>query len=111
MREGVEEYEREVELIDYIEVLLKRKWLIIGGTLLCAVVTGLSVLSSPRLYEARALIVVSPAIASVRQAAQGGGVEAAPGTDIVVPGLAAETYEALDALIAVSESAMEHQLT
>ena len=35
-----QEYERERELIDYIEVLLKRKKLIIIGTLVCVVVTS-----------------------------------------------------------------------
>jgi hypothetical protein len=30
---NMQEYEREIELIDYIEVLLKRKKLIIIGTL------------------------------------------------------------------------------
>jgi len=47
---GMEEYEREVELIDYIEVLLKRKRLIMGGAVLCALVVGLLSLNSPRMY-------------------------------------------------------------
>ena len=29
-------YEDEINLIDYLRVLWKRKWLIIGGTLICA---------------------------------------------------------------------------
>ena len=91
----MEEYEREVELIDYIEVLLKRRRLIIVGTVLCAVVTGLFVLSRPRLYEAQTLIAVSPVITSVGPGGQEEGSQEAPGTEIVVPSLAAETYEAL----------------
>ena len=58
----MEEYEREIELIDYIEVLLKRKKLIIIGTLVCVLVTGLYSVMQPRSYQAEALVVVSPAI-------------------------------------------------
>ena len=86
--------EREVELIEYIEILLKRKRLIIGCTLLCALVTWLSVRSTPTVYEARTLIAVTPVVASARQGT-GKGVVGEPGSDIVVPGLSAETYEVL----------------
>jgi len=93
----MEEYEGEVELIDYIEVLLKRKRLIIGGTVLCALAAGFFSLSSPRGFEAQALIVVSPTITgSARGGGEGEGGWAAPGAaEIIVPGLAATTYEAL----------------
>lgn len=88
-------HERDIELMEYIEVLLKRKQLIVTGTLLCAAVTGLLVLLQPQQYQARALIVISPAIASAGQGQQDEGIAAALGSDIVVPGLAAEAYEAL----------------
>ena len=55
------EYEREIELIDYIEVVLKRKWLILLGTLACMVGGMLHGRSAPRLYEASALLFVSDA--------------------------------------------------
>ncbi len=55
------EYEREIELIDYIEVVLKRKWLILLGTLACMVWGMLNARSAPRLYEASALLFVSDA--------------------------------------------------
>ena len=73
-----QEYEREIELIDYIEVLLKRKKLIIIGTLVCVVVTGLYSMMQPRSYQAESLVVVSPAITSAthtqQQGAEGGRV-------------------------------------
>ncbi len=90
-----ENYEGEVDLTDFIELVLKRKRLIISATLLCGLVTALFVLLQPRQYEAKALIVVSPAITSSSQSQQDDGSQGAPGVDIVVPGLAAQTYEAL----------------
>lgn len=57
----MEEYEREVELIDYIEVVLKRKWLILLGTLACAAGGILSTFPSLVVYEATSLLFVAPA--------------------------------------------------
>jgi capsular polysaccharide biosynthesis protein len=94
----MQEYEREIELIDYIEVLLKRKKLIIIGTLVCVVVTGLYSIMQPRSYQAESLVVVSPAITSAtdgqQQGAEGGDVPP-PGMQLVVPSMAAQTYEVL----------------
>jgi hypothetical protein len=94
----MQEYEREIELIDYIEVLLKRKKLIILGTLVCVVVTGLYSIMQPRSYQAESLVVVSPAITSAadgqQQGAEGGDVPP-PGMQLVVPSMAAQTYEVL----------------
>jgi uncharacterized protein involved in exopolysaccharide biosynthesis len=71
----MQEYEREIELIDYIEVLLKRKKLIIIGTLFCVVVTGLYSIMQPRSYQAESLVVVSPAITSASDGQQQRGAE------------------------------------
>jgi capsular polysaccharide biosynthesis protein len=93
-----QEYEREIELIDYIEVLLKRKKLIILGTLVCVVVTGLYSMMQPRSYQAESLVVVSPAITSATDAQQQGaegGDRPPPGMELVVPSMAAQTYEVL----------------
>ena len=68
-----QEYEREIELIDYIEVLLKRKKLILIGTLVCVVVTGLYSIMQPRSYQAESLV-VSPAITPATDAQQQGAV-------------------------------------
>ncbi|MEW6754713.1 MAG: Wzz/FepE/Etk N-terminal domain-containing protein [Candidatus Latescibacterota bacterium] len=48
--------------MDYIEVPLKHKWLIVGGTLLCMLAAVAYSLSQPRTFQAEALVVVSPAI-------------------------------------------------
>jgi len=62
----LEENEREVELIDYIEVLLRRKGLIAAVTAVSALAVGLWTITSARQYEGQALVVVSQPIASTR---------------------------------------------
>ena len=88
---GMQDYEREIELIDYIEVLLKRKKLIIIGTLVCVLVTGLYSITQPRSYQAEALVVVSPAIvaAGTAQQERGEGGVAPSVSEIIVPSMAA----------------------
>ena len=55
----MEEFEREVELIDYIEVLLKRKWFILLATLACMGGGVLYNLIIPALYQASTLLFVA----------------------------------------------------
>ncbi len=65
----MEPQEREVELIDYIEILLKRKWHILAGTLLCVVATsGYLFLKAPDLplYQASAQIFIVPSQAQAQ---------------------------------------------
>ncbi|MFH1335361.1 MAG: GNVR domain-containing protein [Candidatus Zixiibacteriota bacterium] len=51
----------EINLMDYIQVIRKRKWLIILGTLLCMAVAGVVSFMMPKVYEAKAyLMVTSP---------------------------------------------------
>jgi len=57
-------YEDEINLIDYLRVLWKWKWLIIGGTLICAIVAAVISLQMPRIYEIST--VIEPGIAGVR---------------------------------------------
>ena len=57
-------YEDEINLIDYLKVLWKWKWLIIAGTLICAVAAAVISLQMPRIYEVSALI--EPGIAGVK---------------------------------------------
>ena len=85
----MQEYEHEVELIDYIQVVLNRKWLIVGLTVFCGVVVGLKSVLATRQYQAEALVVVAQGIATSKTE---GNLSA---TEIIVPGLAAQTYEAL----------------
>jgi len=44
--------EEEVELIDYLRVIRKRRWLIVGGTIACMIAALLISLLSPKVYEA-----------------------------------------------------------
>jgi len=51
----------EINLMDYIQVIRKRKWLIILGTLTCMIVAGVVSFLMPKVYEAKAyLMVTSP---------------------------------------------------
>ena len=78
-----ESYERKVELIDYIEVLLKRKVLILSFAAISGLAAGLNSMDTPPgQYVSEALIVVAQPIAST-------------GSEITVSGLSPQTYEAL----------------
>ena len=61
-------YEDEINLIDYFRVLWKWKWLIVAGTLICAIIAAVYSLQLPRIYEVSAMI--EPGIAGVKA---GGG--------------------------------------
>ena len=57
-------YEDEINLIDYLRVLWRWKWLIIGGTLICAVAAAIISLQMPKIYEIST--VIEPGIAGVK---------------------------------------------
>jgi LPS O-antigen subunit length determinant protein (WzzB/FepE family) len=57
-------YEDEINLIDYLRVLWKWKWLIVAGTLICAVVAAVTSLQMPKIYEVST--VIEPGIAGVK---------------------------------------------
>ena len=44
-------YEDEINLIDYLRVLWKWKWLIIAGTLICAVAAAVISSQMPKIYR------------------------------------------------------------
>ena len=51
----------EINLMDYVQVVRKRKWLIILGILLCMVVAGVVSLLMPKVYKVKTyLMVTSP---------------------------------------------------
>ena len=58
------QYEDEINLIDLLRVLWKWKWLIIGGTVICAIVAAVISLQMPRIYEIST--VIEPGIADVK---------------------------------------------
>ena len=49
----------EINLMDYVQVVRKRKWLVILGTLLCMVVAGVVSLTMPKVYEAKTYLMVT----------------------------------------------------
>jgi len=55
--------EDEINLIDYLRVIWKWKWLIIGGTLICAVVAGVISPEMPKTYEVT--MAIEPGIVDV----------------------------------------------
>ena len=57
-----DQFEDEIELIDYLRVLWKWKWLTIGGTLLCILVAGIYGFTRPvvKTYKVSALIEIDP---------------------------------------------------
>ena len=57
-------YEDEINLIDYLKVLWKWKWLIIAGTLICAITAAVISLQMPKIYEIST--VIEPGIAGVK---------------------------------------------
>ncbi len=62
----------DVELYDVIQVLCKRKKLIIGGTLICMLVTGIAAFVLPPVYRVSAIIevgqIIRPGMVGIRRA-------------------------------------------
>ncbi|MGM0454387.1 MAG: Wzz/FepE/Etk N-terminal domain-containing protein, partial [Thermodesulfobacteriota bacterium] len=55
----------EIELIDILRVVWKWKWLIIGGTLLCAVIAGAITYNQPKVYSVD--MVLRPGVAEIKE--------------------------------------------
>ena len=84
-------YDDEINLAQLIGVLLKSKWLILGGTLICSLIVGLHAFLLPRQYQSESLILVSPSIVKPNS----DGAEGAQVSEITVSSLEASTYEVL----------------
>jgi len=52
----MEEYEDEIELMDYLNVIWKKKWLIILPTLFCVIIVGIISFRLPHIWEVDAII-------------------------------------------------------
>ncbi len=55
-----EPFEEEINLRDYLDVLVRRKWVIISILLLVFIYTFISTMTSPRLYKASATLEITP---------------------------------------------------
>ncbi|HUV59888.1 MAG TPA: Wzz/FepE/Etk N-terminal domain-containing protein [Desulfatiglandales bacterium] len=60
-----EHFDDEVQLIDYLRVIWKWKWLIILGTFLCMVVAGVVSFNMPKIYEVS--MTIEPGIIGVNR--------------------------------------------
>ncbi len=80
----MKDIEREIELIDYIEVVLKRKWLIAAATL-AGLAGGWFFRADPppTRYEAAVMLMVKPMAST------------AVGTEVAVPSLSSQFYHSL----------------
>ena len=64
-RESVPHMEEEISLKDYLDVLLRRKWLVLGFLLLTFITTAIFTLSATRIYKTTASLEVSRGEAKV----------------------------------------------
>ncbi len=64
-RESIPDMDEEVSIKDYLDVLLRRKWLVLGFLLLTFVTTAIFTLSATRIYKATATLEVSQEQAKV----------------------------------------------
>lgn len=73
----------EINLLDYLIVLLKRKWLILGGTVCITLLAGIIVFILPRKYEGRAQFLppqqASSSLTSAMLSQMGSGISALAG--------------------------------
>ena len=60
-----EQFEDEIELMDYLRVIWKWKYLIAAGTLICAVAAGVISFSMPKVYSID--MVVRPGMLTVNE--------------------------------------------
>ncbi len=60
-----EHFDDEIQLIDYLRVIWKWKWLIILGTFVCMVVAGVVSLNMPKIYEVS--MAIEPSIIGVNK--------------------------------------------
>lgn len=92
MSENKYEYDDEIDLVDYIQVLIKRKNFIIAITLCCAFIGALYMWTN-KTYESQTLLLLSLKVEQSENLQE--TLSGTPGTQLVIPTLSAETYEIL----------------
>ena len=83
-----ENIQDEINLMDYFQVIIKRKWLILVGTLLCLVIAGVVSFSMPKVYEARTYLMITAPKYNVEFASKEGSKISTPLFDTI----SAETF-------------------
>ena len=102
--------DREIDLIELIEAFRRSKWLILGGSLLCASAMGIWTYFTPRQYASESLILVSPPIVKSGTNEEDG----AQISEIVLSSLDPSTYKVLaksDELIFVLADTLRNKLS
>ena len=86
MEERQMQLEDEINLLDYLIILAKRKWLIIGITLTTAIITAIISLITPPIYKAETRILPpqSPGSASQFLSQLGGGIGIKTSNDLYI---------------------------
>jgi uncharacterized protein involved in exopolysaccharide biosynthesis len=64
MNDGKDKFDDEIELMDYLQVIWKSKYLILGGTLLCVLAVGVISFLMPKVYSIN--MVLRPGILRVK---------------------------------------------
>jgi uncharacterized protein involved in exopolysaccharide biosynthesis len=78
----------EINLMDYIQVIRKKKWLILIVTLLCMVIAGVVSFMTPKVYEAKAYLMITAPKYNVEFASKEGSKITTPLYDTI----SAETF-------------------
>ena len=86
------EYDDEIDLVDYIQVLIKRKWFIFITTG-CFALVGILFLWFNKTYEAQTLVLLSLKVEQKSDTTD--QAIGTPGSQLVIPTLSASTYEVL----------------
>lgn len=85
-------FDEDIDIVNYIQVLLRRKKFIFATTL-CFILTGLMFLFFNKKYEAQTMVLLS---LKMEQKSKGSDPEKGiPGFELIMPTLAADTYEIL----------------
>jgi uncharacterized protein involved in exopolysaccharide biosynthesis len=78
----------EINLMEYLQVIKKRKWLIVIGTLVCMVAAEIVSLLMPKVYEAKSYLMVTAPKYNVEFASKEGSRISTP----IFQNISAETY-------------------
>jgi len=104
----MKEYEREIDLSGLFDAFGRRWHWLVAGAAIGGILAAVASLAVPRQYQARALVLVSPGIEATPHTEEGVDGLLVSGGEVVLPGLAAQTYSALatgdELLVALRDS-------
>jgi len=78
----------EINLMDYFQVIRKKKWLVILGTLICMIVAAVVSLRMPKVYEAKTYLMITSPKYSLEFASKEGSKISTP----IFQNISAETF-------------------